>query len=732
MVDGKEPDLVVDDDDSLADYYSDTPLDPQPRYPPMDNSFDSAIVVTNIPRVTPDRVEKLTKLLRKIFGNSKIGTLGTSDDGESFTGIFMPTDKESGMTCGFAFVQYTAPQEALMAVKTIQGYALDKRHVLQTTLYSEAMKIRELPDEFVEPTPPPYTERPDTTKWLMDSNQRDAFVIRHGNDTTVLWNDGKNDPVVDYDGEREKQSGINWCDFYCQWSPKGSLLATLIPAKGVILWGGERYEKLGRFPSPGVQFVMFSPQENFLLTSNMNRNDPAAIKIFDVQTQKLLRNFPLYPQQFLTEDQQKELKRGHFETVPPPPPFQWSYDDCFLARMGKNLISVYDTATMKLLNQRSLDAHGIEEFQFSPRDPIIAYWAPELPNTPAQVSLIELPTRKLLRQKNLFNVTKCSMAWQAEGDFFGVKVTRHTKSKKTLFNNIELFRIRDAGVPIEMLEVKDAVMAFAWEPRGSRFAMIHAENPSSTKVNVSFYDMNKEQDVATVSTAIGKKKKQETKQIVGEVNKIETLEGKQCNSIFWSPAGGVIIMASLGESASGTLEFYDVESKTLSIKEHYRCNEVLWDPSGRTVATCVVQPIGGGHFKFSMDNGYILWTFQGKQMYQKSFETFFQLQWRPRERLLPKSEVDKVVKNLRNYEKRFDKEDKERERKRYIEETRGKRKLRDEFRQRLARLREFRDRQKETRIELLDGYDSDDERNYVMKEVTVETLLSTKDEIIYL
>ena len=51
--------------------------------------------------------------------------------------------------------------------------------------------------------------------------------------------------------------------------------------------------------------------------------------------------------------------------------------------------------------------------------------------------LIEIPSRKKLRQKNLFNVTKCNMVWQNDGDYLAVKVTRHTKSKKTLYNNIE-------------------------------------------------------------------------------------------------------------------------------------------------------------------------------------------------------------------------------------------------------------------------------------------------------
>lgn len=102
-------------------------------------------------------------------------------------------------------------------------------------------------------------------------------------------------------------------------------------------------------------------------------------------------------------------------------------------------------------------------------------------NQPAHVDLIELPSRKKLRQKNLFNVSKCSMVWQENGEYLGVKVTRHTKSKKTLYNNLELFRVNEPGIPVEMLDIKDAVMAFQWEPQGSRFAVVHAENPAAPK-----------------------------------------------------------------------------------------------------------------------------------------------------------------------------------------------------------------------------------------------------------
>ena len=342
---------------------------------------------------------------------------------------------------------------------------------------------------------------------------------------------------------------------------------------------------------------------------------------------------------------------------------------------------------------------------------------------------MEIPSRKKLRQKNLFNVSHCNLVWHEQGEYLAVKVTRHTKSKKTLFNNIELFRLNEPGIPVEMLDTKDAIMALAWEPKGTRFAMIHAENPSAAKVNVSFYDMLKTGEVVTVKGG-AKKTAMTESQTVKELTKLETLEGRICNFLFWSPAGKNIILASLGESASGTLEFYDVDNKSMVVKEHYRCNQVSWDPAGRTVATIVSQPIEGGHFKFAMDNGYIMWSFQGKQLYQQSFETFYQFLWRPRENLLTPTEIRKVKNNLKKYEKQFEKEDKRRQRAKYLEETKGNRAERAQIRSILERNRNARKERRAEFIALLGGYDSEDESNYVERDLVVETILSSKEEVV--
>ena len=353
-----EEDRLAEEAAELDGYFSDAPLDPEPNYPPLHTSFDSAVVITNLPKVPEAKVEKLTKVVMKLV--SRIGALAANEE-TGFTGFSMPYDDAKGSTQGFCLVEYETPDEAKNAVEVLEGYKFDKNHALSVCLYTRVQALRKIQSEtYEEPQLPPFVEKPNATSWLEDPNQRDEFVVRQGRETEVWWFDAKNDPILDYDGAREKEAGVAWCEYYCHWSPKGSHLATLVPSKGVILWSGATYEKTGRFVAPDVKLVLFSPQENFLLTNNERRDDPAAIKIYNIATGQLLRTFGLYPDNFPEDG--------------PPPPFLWSHDDQYIARMGSGLISIFETPSMRLLDKKSLLATDIHEFQWSPKANIIAYW----------------------------------------------------------------------------------------------------------------------------------------------------------------------------------------------------------------------------------------------------------------------------------------------------------------------------------------------------------------------
>ena len=65
---------------------------------------------------------------------------------------------------------------------------------------------------------------------------------------------------------------------------------------------------------------------------------------------------------------------------------------------------------MVLLDKRSLKLEAVQDFEWSPKDNILCAYQSEQAggNLPARISLIKLPERTELRQKNLFSVSgKC-------------------------------------------------------------------------------------------------------------------------------------------------------------------------------------------------------------------------------------------------------------------------------------------------------------------------------------
>lgn len=51
-------------------------------------------------------------------------------------------------------------------------------------------------------------------------------------------------------------------------------------------------------------------------------------------------------------------------------------------------------------------------------------------------------------------VYQCKLYWQNQGEFLCVKVDRHTKTKKSTFCNLEIFRVREKDYPVEVVELK--------------------------------------------------------------------------------------------------------------------------------------------------------------------------------------------------------------------------------------------------------------------------------------
>lgn len=435
---------------------------------------------------------------------------------------------------------------------------------------------------------------------------------------------------------------MKWTEGAAVWSPRGTYIATF-HQRGIQLWGRlpqstkddpVEWSLVMRFEHPSVTMIDFSPLENYLITFNGteperdDKRNPRALVVWDILTGRKKRGFLGPPRSILGPD-------GNI----PWPIFLWSHDDKYLARLNENQISVYQTPGMGLVDKKSIKLPHVRNFAWSPTDNIIAAWTPEVNDAPARVSLIEIPSKREIRQKALFSVSNIVLHWQQEGRFLCCKVDRLTKSKKGQFTNFELFRVKAKDVPVEVLEYKekDIVNAFAWEPNGNRFAVIHAYSDIPGKTDVSFFTM---QDLS------------------GQLKPLFTLQRKSANQLHWSPKGRFILLAA---TQNGSLEWYDVnnnagkeEPEPIGADEHFSCNQVQWDPSGRFVTTAVTC------WRSNSDNGYVIWSLYGKEVARVSVEQLYQFNWRPRPpSLLTTKQERNVKKNLKTRKERYEREDKD-------------------------------------------------------------------------
>ncbi|RKP14444.1 eukaryotic translation initiation factor 3 [Piptocephalis cylindrospora] len=640
------------------------------------DDFSNIVIVDNVPVVDSAKEDKLTGVLRKIF--KPCGKLaGTAD-----VAITMPKDADTGKTQGFAFIEFASPEGAVLAVKNLDNYRMDKSHVLRVNLFDDVEKYVDQADqEYEEPVIEPYKEKEHLKSWLADPSARDQWVTLRDEEVSIFWNGKSEAPEHVY-------SRNYWTETYIQWSPLGSYLTTY-HRQGVALWGGAGWNKIIRFFHPGVKLSHFSHSEKYFMTWS---NEPAVamanspfgpedegnqLMVWDTVTGTLLRSFP-------TPDGKVVW-----------PTFKWSPDDRYFARVapGKGL-SVYEAPGMGLVDKKSIPIDGIVDFEWAPTgtppdlsrssdkpstttlmvggkrmqdEALLSYWTPEVGNQPARVTIMNIPSRQIIRTKNLFQVSDCKLHWHPQGDFLCVKVDRHTRTRKSTFTNLEIFRIRDKDIPVEVIELKEQiVIAFAWEPKGERFiaisqpevtpAMAAAVAPGqqiTPKTTVGFYgpDRRKGKGVAGLE---------------GSFSCMKTLQKRTANAIFFSPNGRFVVLATLRSQTNWDLEFFDMDFEPIVVvdeaaadpgawinlvatQEHYAITDLSWDPTGRYVASF------SSAWRHSMENGFAIWDFKGAPLYKKAVERFKQLLWRPRPpSLLSKEQQKKIRKGLKEYSKEFD------------------------------------------------------------------------------
>eukprot|EP00297_Palpitomonas_bilix_P005059 CAMPEP_0113917488 /NCGR_PEP_ID=MMETSP0780_2-20120614/32772_1 /TAXON_ID=652834 /ORGANISM="Palpitomonas bilix" /LENGTH=677 /DNA_ID=CAMNT_0000917087 /DNA_START=1 /DNA_END=2031 /DNA_ORIENTATION=- /assembly_acc=CAM_ASM_000599 len=595
-------------------------------------SFDTWAFVRNVPVIPQEKEAKLKSVLAKVFTSKNFGAP---------VEVILPF--EGAKSKGTAFIQFKDKTAMMEAVKVANDYKLDANHVLKVVPFSDFEKYGNVPNEYQEPS---EKEQPmldsSMSDWLLDEDARDQFLIRAGDNTEIYFHHplpAKFEKVY----ERSK-----WTENMCFWSPKGTYLATF-HAQGIAVWGTSAWKQVSKFPHPNVTHIDFSPCEKYVVTFSPSAPADKALAIWDVSSGQALRMF-------------KQVKKPEGETAVWPE-FRWSHDDKYFARLENSALHIYETPSMKLLDKKSIKIPMVADFQWSPSENIIAYWQNEdkQANNPARITLISIPTKKEIRMKNLFMVGGCNLHWHPQGDYLAVKVDRLSKAKKVSHTSFEVFSLREKLVPVESLDVHSNIYAFAWEPKGHKFAIVHGDGSGGNTVD--FYSMKPKGEAM--------------------LKLVHSAEKRYVNHIFWSPQGQYLLLAGL-KNLNGKLEFWDSGNfEAIKVTEHFMATDVMWDPSGRFVAT------GISYFRHHNDNGYNIWLFNGKLLHNVLKDKFLSLAWRPRPPTLLTAEDEKEIKkNFSQYQKKYEQEDVLR--KKAFEEAKReeRRRLREEYDNLVAERRE--------------------------------------------
>ncbi|KAK7206506.1 eukaryotic translation initiation factor 3 subunit B [Myxozyma melibiosi] len=626
--------------------------------------LDTIVVVDGAPIVSEKKVDALSKVLKKLF--SEAGRI--RDDT-----FYMPLNEE-GKSKGYVFIGFETPEQADRAIRGLNNKRLDAKHTLLVNRFTDIERYGEDDEEEVyeEPVEEEYHEQEYLRDWLKEPNCVDQFVLHRNETVGVYWNRRGEHPETIV--SREK-----WTETYVAWSPLGSYLCS-VHRQGVQLWGSNAYERKQRFMHPGVQLLDFSPCENYIVTWS-----PEPIQMIP-EDSPMRAQFPFTP-----ADEGKQIVVWNVKTGLPVrtfsaavaaeneagagpagpkkiswPAFKWTSDDKYLARCVQGQqIFVYETPGMGLVDKKSIKIDGVVDFEWSPatmssgtskktEEHVLSFWTPEMNNQSARVTLMTIPSKEVVRTRNLFNVADCRLHWQSQGDFLCVKVVRFTKTKKATFTNLEFFRLREKNIPIEVVELKDTVMNFAWEPAGDRLVIISTSDaPAAAPTFVSFYGLER------------------SKGVNGQFRQVASVERKSSNSIFWSPKGRFVVVASVGGTSNNTgeLDFWDFDFEgerkevagaedvpanlvLMSTGQHYQLTDIAWDPTGRFVAT------SSSTWGRALETGYRVWDLKGTLVREEHLERFKQFLWRPRPpTLLSKEQMREVRKNLREYSKVFEQED---------------------------------------------------------------------------
>ncbi|KIH59425.1 hypothetical protein ANCDUO_10345 [Ancylostoma duodenale] len=293
----------------------------------------------------------------------------------------------------------------------------------------------------------------------------------------------------------------------------------------------------------------------------------------------------------------------------------WSFDEKFFAclkapekdKLEKekkvNGISVFETETFKLVDRRHIIVENIKTFSWSPTANIISYYAECTDSLPAEFGLVQMPNQQRLRSGRIYNVADAQMFWQKSGQRLAVYTMRYSKKQMKeggevkyvggCTYHIEIFEIDKKDVSLMNLPLPEPFINFGWQPYGEKFCVLTGNQAKATPL---VYRIEANSHAPKL------------------MSKLDA--GVQFNEVSWAPAGGWLAVLAK-RSTGGNVMFVDTtlqEAKRTNVVEHPGFNK-------------------------------------GRELCRKGLERLSQFKWRPRPPVkLTDQKLKSSVKYVEGYE----------------------------------------------------------------------------------
>lgn len=656
--------------------------------PKPSTALSEYVVIAGLPVITKDKEEPFFKVFLAI--GTKLGLPYTRSD------ITLPFDDEGQKSLGWLFIKCADIKMADAVSKRLYNVKFGKNPMKAVLMSDFDSALNATPIEQFS------FSKVDLHRWMLEPIAQ-QYCMAIGNKLQLWWHTDpgrkSEDPI-----QIVLKEEIKCNDF--SWTAKGTYLVAR-DDDGLTLYGGPEMTKLKEFKHKQIAGYSVSNDEEclYLFDSKGKTELMNSLRVYSIGTEKELRDFPT-----LTEETRDS--------------FEWSCDGKYLAKMSKDLLSVYETPDMHMIldtakNRSSIRAEHINCFKWSPTNNVVAIFRrPErLEEGASMIDLIEIPSREKVYFKSIQLAESCKFVWHPNGKLLALVMTMKTPGggliKQTTLGILHIEKKKIEYVEIDISEVT----VFEWEPTDEHhFAILRLQKDRL---------MDRKETVIEVF------------QVFTGPLKMTLIPGSShtysLSNINWSPLGRFMVASRLIDpkhylagAIYGTQYFFYIKDNhvySVNTDAHDNARGAAWDPSGRFYSTFSTSEVRKENDSFNIYNCF------GEVMYKDKVQGLLSWKWRQRPMTeLKPGALEEIKKKLNEYTQRFKQLDKEAKDSMNTHIAAVKKAKLDKFLKSYLEPRLNKYAEEKPERERILGHPEFEEENYEVSEYYEETLVEEKLE----